>query len=219
MGLSLVAAPATEPISLTEAKSHLRVDHSSDDTLISALITMAREYVEAETNRALFTQTWDWFLDDFPPPAGNEKQCTDLLNLYGYDYPRFSIIEIPKPPLQSITWVKYADPTTGTMTALVNGTDYEYETASERGRLCPVYAKQWPTVKVQLNAVNIRFVCGWTNATVSLIPKGLKHAMLLLIGAYYENREAIVTSKDVRELPVPFTVKALCHQHMSWRAA
>lgn len=219
MGLSLVTAPASEPVSRTEAKAHLRVDHTSDDTLIDALIVLARQYVEEETNRALFTQTWDWFLDDFPPPNGTEKQVTDLLNLYGYDYPRFSIIELPKPPLQSITWVKYAHPTTGAMTALVNATDYEYETASERGRLCPVYAKQWPTVKTQLNAVNIRFICGWTDTGASLIPKALKHAMLLLIGAYYEHREAIVMGKDVRELPVPFTVKALCHQHMSWRAA
>ncbi len=83
MQLNLKTAPTVEPISLTEAKLHLKVDGSDDNTLISALIETARRLAEAETKRAFITQTWQMYLDS----AAAE-------------------IRIPKPPLQSIESIK-----------------------------------------------------------------------------------------------------------------
>ncbi len=78
--LTLVTGPTAEPISLTDAKMWLRLDHSAEDALVSSLIQMVREAVE-ERGLAVFTQTWDLTLDHFPIGA----------------------IDIPKAPLQSIS--------------------------------------------------------------------------------------------------------------------
>ena len=64
--LRLAVAPATEPVSASEAKAHLRVTGSGDDTYIGALITAARQLAEQKCNRALITQTWDLVLDAWP---------------------------------------------------------------------------------------------------------------------------------------------------------
>jgi len=66
MSLTIVTPPAEEPVTLTEAKNHLRVDLSDDDSLISALIVAAREHAEAITRRAFITQTLKLSLDAFP---------------------------------------------------------------------------------------------------------------------------------------------------------
>ena len=83
MKLKLKTGPAVEPVTLEEAKLHLRVDSGDDNALITALITTARELAERETHRAFITQTWQMYLDT----AEAE-------------------IEIPKPPLQSIVSIK-----------------------------------------------------------------------------------------------------------------
>lgn len=62
----LLDAPAAEPLSLAEAKNFLRVDVDDDDDLIAALIASARLHVEAETRRALITQTWRLVRDEWP---------------------------------------------------------------------------------------------------------------------------------------------------------
>ena len=88
MNLKLVTGPITEPIGLTEAKAQLRVDHTTEDIYIESLIKAARDLVEDESLHALLTQTWDLYLDDWPAD---------------------DFYEIPKPPLQSITNIKYTD--------------------------------------------------------------------------------------------------------------
>ena len=84
MALVEVTPPAVEPLTLQEAKDHLRVDHTDDDSLIDPMIKTARMYAEGKTRRALITQTWDWLLDSFPawtltvpmpPPAGEKPSA------------------------------------------------------------------------------------------------------------------------------------------------
>ena len=62
----LLDGPAVEPVSLAEAKAHLRVEHGDDDDVIAALIAGARVHVEAQTRRALITQTWRLTRDAWP---------------------------------------------------------------------------------------------------------------------------------------------------------
>ena len=66
MALQLTAAPAAEPISLAEAKAHLRVDADDENALITALIAAARLLIERTFGLALITQTWSYFLDHWP---------------------------------------------------------------------------------------------------------------------------------------------------------
>mgnify|MGYP000365478232 CR=1 FL=1 len=83
MALTISSEPAVEPISLAEAKAHLRVDTSADDSLITSLIVAARKYFEERTRRSLITQSWKLTLDDFPTE-----------------------FTLTRPPIQSVTSVK-----------------------------------------------------------------------------------------------------------------
>lgn len=164
--LALVTGPASEPVTLSEAKAHLKVEHSDDDTLITSLIKAARGYCETYTRRAFITQTWDLFMDEFPPSS---------------DEPIF----IHNPKLQSVTHVKYFDINNVEQTWA--GANYQVDIATEPGRILPVDGTTWPAVKRRMNAVNVRYVAGYGAA--SDVPQEIKQAMLLLIGDWYENRE------------------------------
>ena len=122
---TLHTAPTLEPVTLYEAKLHLRVTYTDEDLLIASLITAARQHAEQYMWRAILTQTWDMYLDYMP---GNEY--------FGHLYPSLSsgwnseIIRVPKGRLQSITHFKYFD-TADVEQTLVLNTDYRIDTASE----------------------------------------------------------------------------------------
>ena len=187
MSLKIVTAPALEPISLDEAKLHLRVDldDATEDALINSLITTARQYCEGYQRRNYITQTWELWLDDFPP---------------------LIYINIPLPPLQSVTHVKYygTDDTEYTFSS----DDYFVDTKSEPGRVSLGYIKQWPSTTLRpVNGVCVTFVAGYGDADTD-IPQSVKQAMLLLIAAWYEQREAFTTS-GINISVVPMAVDAL----------
>jgi uncharacterized phiE125 gp8 family phage protein len=183
MALRLITAPAAEPVTLQQAKDHLRVDHSADDTLISGLIAASRVYCEQFTARAFVTQTWELVLDEFP---ANE-------------------ILIPLPPLQSVTSVKYddADGFEQTLSAL----EYTVDDASQPGWIVPAVTGWSPVLFDGINAVRIRFVAGYppgTNSPIDLaanVPQSIKAAMLLHIGQLYDQREDIVVGTIVNKVP------------------
>lgn len=177
-GPGLVLAPQSEPITLTEAKLNLRVDGDDEDDLIRALIVAAREHIEDITRRALLTQTWDFCLDSWPDR---------------------DFIRLPFGNLQSVTSIKWKD-TDGTETTLTLTTDYLVETNGEQcGRIVLPYGGSWPTGTLYpSNPITIRFVCGWTTAT--LIPGKIKVAVKLWAENLYlhagrsEALEAIVVT-------------------------
>jgi uncharacterized phiE125 gp8 family phage protein len=203
MALKIVTPPATEPISLVEAKAHLRVDHNDDDATIAFLITVARQYVDAVSGwlgRALVAQTWDLVFDAFPIP---QASCCGPVTPSGMPS---AAIEMPWPPLQSVTSVKYID-TAGVETTLA-ATEYMVDTISDPGWLIPISA--WPATKNVANAVMIRFVAGY-GPTAADVPAPVRHALLLLIGHWYENREQVIAQYEgnATTLPLPFGVDAL----------
>lgn len=182
MALIRIAAPASEPLTLAEAKAHCRVDHSDDDALIAALIVAAREQAEHETGRALVTQTWELVHDAFP-----------------------EAFVLRKAPVQSVTSVKYLDSTTGTEQTL-NPADYLLDNASEPGYVVPGYGKAWPASYGVPNAVRCRYVCGYGLAAA--VPQAIKQWMLLAIGTLYAQRETIVAG-TVTALPDRFWASLL----------
>lgn len=198
----LITPPAVEPITLTEAKAHLRVTTSDEDTLISALIVAARQAAEGETKRALCTQTLELQLDQFPGPS--------LIGVpYGkaYTHPLHAIL-IDRLPVQSIASIKYTamDGTTATMTA----SDYTYDAIgdpieqSRPIRITPVFGKIWPIPLPQIGAVKVRFVAGY--GVAAAVPDGIKAWMKLRLAALYENRAAIdyLSRGSKVELPQAF---------------
>lgn len=188
MRLNCTAQPTSEPITTEEAKEHLRVDVSTEDTYIAGVISAARVHVENVTRRALLTQTWDYFLDAFP-----EK----------------NFIELPFGNLASVTSVKYKD-SDGTETTMTVTTDYLVETNGEgHGRIVLPYGVSWPSFTAYpSNPISIRFVCGWTDAT--LIPSAIRAAVKMICADLYEMRgeptigQTVVENKTVDALLASF---------------
>jgi len=188
MGYKIITVVTAEPVTTTEAKAHLRIasTDTAEDASIGALITTAREYCEGYTRRALAEQTIEMYLDGFP---------------WKYE------IELARPPLQSVTSVKYKD-SDGTETTMTADVDYIVDADSNVGRIVLPYGKLWPSfTPYTVNPIKIRYVAGY-NAS-NLIPKTIKQAMLLLIGHWYLNREA--TGKVEGE--IGFAVKTLLSLH------
>lgn len=181
MALTLTTVPGEEPITLAEAKSHLRVTTDDDNALLEALISAARQLVETHTNRALITQTWQWRLDTFPS--------------WG--------LRIPHAPLVSVSSIQYVDGDGATQTLAT--TEYTVDAKSDPGRITPAYGKSWPNTRWQMNAVIITFVAGYGNAAA--VPYQIKQAMLLVLGELYERREAAIAGTIINE--VPLGVRAL----------
>lgn len=165
--------PAVEPITSTEAKLHLRVDHTTDDTLIAILIQAARETVEQHTNRSMITQSRTIKLDYFP---------------------QNNTIHLPNGPVSSVTSVKYYDGDAVQQT--LSSTLYWVDTNSNIPRI--VIKDSWPATYDMPNAVEIIYVCGY-GAAGSNVPRPLKQAMFLILGHLYENREQVGDIKH--ELP------------------
>lgn len=190
----IATAPAVEPVTLAEAKLHLRVTQSGEDTLISALIKAAREYAEGVLNRALIDQTWDLYLDAFP------GECD------GY------VLKVPMSPLKSVTYVKYLDEAGVQQT--LSASLYAVDITSEPGRIYPAYQQVWPTLRTgALGAVVVRFVAGY-GADGTFVPESIKAAIRLAVAHWYENREDTVVGTIVSKLPLG--VDALLWQERIW---
>ncbi len=178
-GLRLTTPPTAEPVSLIEAKLHCRVDIEDEDSLIDSLIPAAREYCETFQRRAYITQTWQLVLDKWP--SGR-------------------VIEVPRPPLQSVA-ITYtlAD---GVTTETLDSDDYVVDTASEPGRVVLKSDKSWPTDELKAaGGIVVEFVAGYGDAATD-VPQRVKQAMLLLIGHWHANREQVVIGQPASQLPV-----------------
>lgn len=189
--LVLVSPPANEPVTVNEAKAHLRVVGTDDDVYISDLIAAARRHVETITRRALLTQTWDYALDSFPPCA----------------------IEVPLPPLVSVVSIKYLEAATG-IQATLPGAAYRVDSKRQPGRITPEVGVPWPVTYPAPNAVEIRFTAG--AATTADVPEPIRHAIKLMVGTWYENREqAIFDARwGVSEIPGVAAVQALLRPYV-----
>ena len=166
--------PAAEPLTLAEAKLHLRVDADiTDDILITALIVTARQQAEHRTGRALLTQQWRYSVDTFPSGS----------------------LELPLPKLQSVQAVSYLD-NNGVRQTLAN-TEYDVITDELVGSLIPAYGKSWPSCREHPGSVRVDYTCGFGAAAD--VPQSIKAWMLLAIAAWYENREALASGQPVGE--------------------
>lgn len=216
MALRQLVAPAAEPITLEEAKLHLRVDIPDDDALISGLISAARAAAENITRRAFVTQQWELAIDSFPrrmffgsivTVASYEQVIPNLQMLEtGYTVRfRAGKIELPLSSLQSVDYVKCLDKDGVEQT--LDPASYIVDSISEPGIIAPAYATFWPDSYSVPNAVRIGFTAGYGDA--SAVPAGLKSWMLMRIGAMYENREEIAVGARVVAIDLPFVDRLL----------
>lgn len=187
MQFRLITPPAFEPLTVETVKAHLRVDIDTEDALFDLYIAAAREKCEMSSRRALITQTLEAVVDAWPAD--------------GY-------LRLPRPPLQAITWVKYldADGVEGAWT------DYQVDARSEPG---VVYFKSLPGAALfPSGAITVRYTAGYGDAP-SEVPGGLRQAMLMLIGHWYENREAVNVGDIGNEMPMG-TKDAFRAERVEW---
>lgn len=204
MTWKVAVQPTTEPITLAEARMHLRLTTDSvdspaeethpEDLLVSALVTAARQYAETYLQRALCDQQVEVVLDSFP---SNE-------------------IALPLSPIVEVLYLTYVDENGDSQT--LDPSQYVLDNDQEPGWLLPLIDTTWPTTYGVINAVRIRYRAGYSSPDDSPndrpIPEVIKRAMLLLVGNWYENREAtvigtIATTLDlaVKEMLKPYQIR------------
>jgi uncharacterized phiE125 gp8 family phage protein len=190
MKTALVTAPAYEPVTLSDMRDHLRVTTHDDDAYLTALIVAAREWSETFTRRCFVQQTWDQWFDGFP--SGDR-------------------IELSKAPLVSVTGVYYTDYAESTTTMTVS-TEYVVDSDSVPGAVCLAYGTTWPSFTPSVkNPVKVRYVAGYSAAASddsppvydyrANVPKSIKHAIKLIVGHYYNNRENTIAGVGLTDIP------------------
>lgn len=137
-----IGAAATPPVTLLQAKQHLRVDDSAEDVLISALIAAACDAISEESGRTLAAETWEIADTGF---SGN--------------------VILPRSPVVSLTSVKYYVDGVLTTDTLANYRLYETE---DRTMVGPIETASWPTVQTRPDGTIIRFVAGYTTLPPAL---------------------------------------------------
>jgi uncharacterized phiE125 gp8 family phage protein len=159
---------------------------TADDTYISTLITTARELCEDWQGRAYITRTYEWSLDRWP--------CNDKLDL-------------PMPPALTITSIVYTT-SAGTATTWT-ASEYQLDITGFVGRVAPAYGYTWPTAVLrELAGIKVTYTAGY-GATATSVPSKIKHAIMMLIGELYENRE---DTDKMQAFSMPWGVKALLGQ-------
>lgn len=183
-------APAKMPISRQEALKHARIYDTRDIDLVDDYLQAATDHAESYQRRALIMQTWQLKLDNWPwyawgYPAAASRVLTAPVE-------RFWEIQLPRPRLQSVTYIKYID---------INGVEqtwdaskYTVDTASEPGMIYPVIGQTWPVVRAQPFPITIVYVCGY-GADGSAVPATTRQWIRLAVCEMFENRELVQTDR------------------------
>lgn len=177
--LNRLTDAASEPISTADAKDHLRVTTSDDDTYIDGLISAARNYVETITRRSMLEQTW----------------------IASFDYTESSCLYLPRPPLIAVSFVKYRDTVDGTLQTADSST-YEVDSMVEPAVVEFEDLPEYDATKQ--NPLQVTFTSGY-----SAVPRELVHAMKLLISHWYRTRSSVTNAKEIEPAVVPIAFWAL----------
>ena len=163
----LMTPPAVEPVSLAEARLHLRIDDDNtlDDARIARLIKAAREQCEHAIGRRLITQSWEMFLDIFPSDVQALRLHSDVVKA------------------QAIEQILYVD--TAGVSQLMSAAAYVLDPHTLPGYIMLVEGESWPTdVAESANAVRIRVTSGY-GSSADDVPDSLKEWILMRVDAMY----------------------------------
>jgi uncharacterized phiE125 gp8 family phage protein len=219
--LNLVTGSTSQPVTLQEAKSHLRVTIDDDDALIQAQIEAATERVELETGRQLLHATWEFWLDRCPGASGSDSASGGTADLGASawlawnDWWTRRFIDVPRPPLQSVLSITYVD--TAGVQQTWDPALYQVHKPSgplaRRGRIQPAYGVAWPVTRDQMDAVVVQFTAGY-GTSPDAVPQMLRRAILLIVGDFYGNREAtIVNDSRMTVETLPYGVADILRQY------
>ena len=178
--LAQTVAPVMEPISLTEAKAHLRVTESVDDTYIADLITMATRVAQVWQNRQLVNATWVAKYDRFPRSDDDP-------------------IPLPYPPLVSVASITYLDTDGNSQTWAT--TEYNVHIGALRGLVKTAFEKSYPDTRDTPEAVTVQFVAGY-GAAATDVPYTTRQGIKLLVSQFFEHREPVIVGVMPASVPM-----------------
>ena len=192
--LTRQTSPAVEPVTVAEAKAHLRVDVSDDDTYIGTLITAGREWCEQYLDRTLVHTQWVMRFDSFPPDGTQD-------------------IELPRPPMSmagttTAVSLTFTSETGGTQAYSTNS--FRVDRNATPGAVKTLYGQTWPPHLMDDNAVSVTWWAGYGSAGSS-VPAAVRHAILMLVGHWYENRSTVLVGSISKQLE--FAVESLLSSH------
>lgn len=175
-----VTAPATAPISLSEAKAQMKVESSDDDSIIQRLIDAAVAFVDVQgaLGKAMITQTWGQWLSPNP-----------------------STVYLSLGPVQSVSAIKYYDVDGNLQTATLS--DFNVFGTPNRISVSPKSGKAWPVTQTRDDAIKIEYVIGYGASSAS-VPETVRHALMMLVAHWYDMRET-ATDKQMYDLPFGFS--------------
>ena len=171
----VITPASTYPVSLTEAKSHLKVDTTADDTYITSIIKAATQLSEEYTNR--------FFIDTVI-----DQTCSDFAQLQ----------TLFKSKVSAVAHVKYYDSDNSLQT--LSATIYDTQLQYEPSQIQLADDKSFPEITKRNDAVVARYTVGY--GTASDVPEIIKQAILLTIGNFYQNRNSVVIGRIATELPM-----------------
>ena len=171
--ITVITAPTAEPVTLAEVKETLRVLHNDDDSMISKLIKVAREFAEAYCSLTVMTTVLERSYDAWP---GSEFE----LDIW---------------PIQSIDSVKYDDTSSPvTEQTLVVNTDYYADTTTEGGRIKSVSG--FPSTAIKPNPIRVRVTAGYSSR--DNVPEQIKEGIKAYVAYLYDGNEIMAkVAKDI----------------------
>ena len=160
----------------TEAKDFLKVDTTADDTLIDSLIKAATQSCQIFTNRYFLTTVVTQYSDKWD----------GIYTLY-------------KSPVFGINHIKYFDSNDTEQT--LASSNYILDNVSQPARIGIAVNGTLPDLADRINAVHVEYKVGY-GTTSDFVPEGIKQAVLITIGNWYENRQTVITGRTATELPL-----------------
>lgn len=189
-------SPGSEPITTAEAKTHMRVTHSSEDTLIASLITAARSYIEQLCNRPLINRTFTLKLDRFPS---------------------YNEIVLPSGKASAVSSITYVDQTGATQTLSASNYTLEGDRLPSSIVLNPTNATSWPTTRYEksITSVTVSYTAGF-GATAASVPQPIKQAILMTVAYWYDQAREAAADQSYQD--APHGVEILCRIYSVPRA-
>lgn len=177
MALLMTAGPTVEPVTLAEAKAHLRLDSAADDVLVASLVTTSRLQIETALSLALVTQTWSYFIDALP---------------------RDGAVRLPLRPIQSIDAVRLHHDSGGTTSVAPDS--FVLDGAASPARLVQRDATVVSAIPRRANAYEFSLIAGF-GPLASDVPAPIRQALLLLVAHWYEHRDPAEIGADAARIP------------------